>query len=119
MRQHELPGGQRQDMRIRQQPRAAPGRKNLTEQKVAIAMHHRNANASRDQQTQCGDNLRRKRIPRIVKTIVARPGFEKIAKNEQVLGRTRPSAEKIKKELRDPRRLRRQMQVGNEQDQGG
>ena len=61
----------------------------------------------------CGD-VRGERVPGIVEAIVARPGFEEIAKNEQLLGRTRPTGKEIEEAAGDSWRLRRQVQVGNE-----
>jgi hypothetical protein len=91
----------------------------FAEQKIAVAMHHRHANTGCRQRVQCIDDVSGKRILRIFEAVVTWPGFEQIAENEQLLGGTRTATEKIQKNAGDTRRLRRQMQIGNEQDHYG
>jgi hypothetical protein len=47
------------------------------------------------------DDVGGKRILRIFQAVVTRPGFEKIAENEQLLGGTRTATKKIEKDAGD------------------
>ena len=80
-------------------------------------MQHRYLDTSPHQLAQGIDDDGSKSVIGVVEAVIARPGFEEVAENEQALGSTRTTGEEIKKNARNVRHLRRKMQVGNEQDQ--
>ena len=97
---------------VREQGRAASLRKAFAEQKVAIAaLQVDRRSRGRHVGERCGDT----RSERLLHLIVAQPGVEEIADRVQ-RGSTarRPAHERVEC-LDEPRPLRREMQVGDEQ----
>ena len=111
-----MPGRQRENKRIGQQPCADAFGEDVAEQEVAVAVHDKDGGSGGRQAGQRIDDFPVERFVRVVDAIVAGPGFEQVAENIDRLGVACRAGEVIQKAPGCARRLRRQMQVGEEID---
>src|SRR6266704_1988806 len=92
---------------------AARLREGGPEKEVAVAVHHEDARAAAGAFGKGRDDLRVEGIPDVV---VARPVLEQVAEDVEIPGPDGALAEKLEKDLVDPRPAAREVKVGDEKD---
>lgn len=117
VREDELPGWQRKDVRVTDQSRSALFGKALTEQEIAVAMLDQHFVAGVDVRAQGLSHAKVEVVACVVKAVVSRPCLEKIAENTELAGGACRAGQISEEALRRRRRLRRKVQVRNEMDQ--
>lgn len=115
MGKHELPVGKGEYVRIGQQGDAAGGGELAVQQKIAVAMLAMDAQTAVAGFTQGGDDGG---VRRIVAVVVSDPGLEEIAEDVKCFGLPGRAAQVSQKQRCRPGALGRQVQVGDEMDQG-
>src|SRR6266487_5132802 len=99
--------------RVVDELRAARLREAGPEKEVAVAVHHEDARAPAGAFRKGRDDLRVEGIPDV---IVARPVLEQVAEDVEIRGPEGALAEKLEKDLIDPRPAAREVEVGDEKD---
>src|SRR5712692_8283411 len=99
--------------RVVDEPRAARLREGGPEKEVAVAVHYEDARAAAGAFGKGRDDLRVEGIPDVV---VARPVLEQVAEDVEIRGPEGALAEKLEKDLIDPRPAAREVEVGDEKD---
>src|SRR5229473_1149407 len=99
--------------RIVDELRAARLREGGPEKEVPVAVHHEDTRAAAGAFGKGRDDLSVERIPDVV---VARPVLEQVAEDVEIRGLDGTPAEKLEKDLIDPRPAAREVEVGDEKD---